>query len=160
MAKRKQFDLGVVPRPEEAGREIERLFDAELRTAQKPILRDLPLDRIQPNPFQARQSFDGLDELVQSIRAHGFVSRLRVRPHPEMPDHFQLVFGERRLRAARAAGMQSIPCEIAEHSDAQLIEIGLAENIQRQDLDPLEEAYAFRTLIAQRGYTQQRLAER
>ncbi len=160
MAKRKQFDLGTPTRVDQPGGEIERLFDAELRSAQKPVLRDLPISRVQPNPFQARQNFDDLDELVQSIHAHGFVSRLRVRSHPEAADQFQLVFGERRLRAARAAGMQTIPCEIAEHSDAQLMEIGLAENIQRQDLDPLEEAYAFQTLISQRGYTQQSLAGR
>ena len=160
MAKRKQFDLSVALPAEENDREVARLFDAELRTAQKPVLRDLPIDRILPNPFQARRDFDDLEELVRSIHAHGFVSRLRVRAHPQQADHFQLVFGERRLRAARAAGMQTVPCEIAEHSDAQLIEIGLAENIQRQDLDPLEEAYAFRTLIAQHNYTQQRLADR
>ena len=160
MAKRKQFSLEPVEHPRDAGNEIERLFDAELRAANRPVLRDLPVDRIQPNPFQARQNFEHLDGLVNSIRSQGFVSRLRVRPHPDLSDTFQLVYGERRLRAATEAGLSTVPVEIASHSDDQLIEIGLAENIQRQDLDPLEEAYAFKTFITQRGYTQQRLAER
>jgi len=121
---------------------------------------DIPVDRIQPNPFQARHTFTGIDELAQAIRIQGFTSRLRVRRDPHDATRFQLVFGERRLRAAKEAGLATIPCEIAEHSDEELIEIGLAENIQRQDLDPLEEAQAFRAFMDQRGYTIARLAER
>lgn len=121
---------------------------------------DLPVDRIQPNPFQARHTFGGIEELAQAIRVQGFTSRLRVRRDPNDATTFQLVFGERRLRAAKLAGLTVVPCEIAEHTDAELIEIGLAENIQRQDLDPLEEAQAFRTFMDQRGYTIAGLAER
>jgi ParB family chromosome partitioning protein len=83
-----------------------------------------------------------------------------VRPHPSQPNTFELVYGERRLRAAGLAGLSSVPCEIADHSDDDLVEIGLAENIQRRDLDPLEEAQAFTTFIEQRGYSVRRLAER
>ncbi len=118
------------------------------------------IDRIRPNPFQARQTFSGIEELAQAIQAQGFTSRLRVRRDPADPTAFQLVFGERRLRAAKSAGLTTVPVEIAEHTDDELIEIGLAENIQRQDLDPLEEAQAFRTFMDQRGYTIVRLAER
>lgn len=157
MAKRKNF-FGHTARPEDAEarmRDIEALF-APRRSA----LQDIPIDRIEPNPFQARRTFDGIDELAESIRAQGFISRLRLRPHPEQPGYFQLVYGERRLRAARAAGMLEVPCEIAEHSDAEMIEIGLTENIQRQDLDPLEEAQALRSIIEAGGYTIRSLAER
>ena len=160
MAKRKRFELDVEEPFEENGGEIDRLFESQLMSSQKPVIRDLPVDRLEPNPFQARQSFDDLEELAQSIRVLGFITRLRVRPHPEQPDHFQLVFGERRWRAAMAAGLQMVPCEIAPHPDEALLEMGLAENIQRQDLNPIEEAQAFRRFIEERGYTQQRLADR
>ena len=121
---------------------------------------DVPIDRIRPNPFQARTTFDRIDELADAIRAQGFVTRLRIRRDPSAPGFFQLVFGERRLRAAQAAGLATVPSELGEYSDEALIEIGLAENIQRRDLDPLDEARAFRTFIKQRGYTQASLAER
>lgn len=136
-------------------REVEALL-----APRRSVVQDLPPERIRPNPFQARRAFRGLEELAATIRAQGFVSRLRVRPDPAEPGYFQLVYGERRLRAARLAALESVPCEVAEHSDEELIEIGLAENIQRHDLDPLEEAAAFRTLIDERGYSVRRLAER
>ncbi len=121
---------------------------------------DLPIERLRPNPFQARKTFTDLDQLAQAIRAQGFTTRLRVRPDPAASGYFQLVFGERRLRAAQLADLQAVPCDIAEHSDDDLVEIGLAENIQRQDLDPLEEARALQAFIDQRGYSIRRLAER
>jgi len=129
-------------------------------TPQRTDARDISIDRIRPNPFQARRAFEDIDALAQAITAHGFTTRLRVRRDPAEPSFFQLVFGERRLRAANAAGLTVVPCDIAEHTDEDLIEIGLAENIQRQDLDPLEEAQAFQMFIDYRGYSVRRLAER
>jgi ParB family chromosome partitioning protein len=132
-----------------------------LSVSQLPVRSaDLPIDRIRPNPFQARKTFTDLDQLAQAITAQGFTTRLRVRPDPTASGFFQLVFGERRWRAAQLAGLAAIPCDIANHSDDDLVEIGLAENIQRQDLDPLEEARALQTFIDQRGYSIRRLAER
>jgi ParB family chromosome partitioning protein len=132
-----------------------------LSVSQLPVRSaDLPIDRIRPNPFQARKTFTDLDQLAQAITAQGFTTRLRVRPDPTATGFFQLVFGERRWRAAQLAGLVAIPCDIAEHSDDDLVEIGLAENIQRQDLDPLEEARALQTFIDQRSYSIRRLAER
>lgn len=136
-------------------REVEALL-----APRRLLVQDVPVDRIRPNPFQARVTFEGLEELRDAIVALGFTSRLRVRPDPGEPGFFQLVYGERRLRAARMAGLEFIPCEIAEHTDDELLEIGLAENIQRQDLNPLEEAQAFATFIRERGYSVRRLAER
>ncbi|MEN9936579.1 MAG: hypothetical protein RLZZ387_3158 [Chloroflexota bacterium] len=133
---------------------------AALLAPRRTVVQDLPADRIRPNPFQARKSFRDLEELADAIRVQGFVSRLRVRPAPGEPGFFQLVYGERRLRAARLAELPVVPCEVAEHSDDELIEIGLAENIQRRDLDPLEEAEAFQMFIDERGYSVRRLAER
>ncbi len=131
-----------------------------LMAPQRPQTTDLPIARIRPNPFQARRSFDDIAELAAAMRAQGFTTRLRVRPDPLEPDSFQLVFGERRMRAAKEAGLTMVPCEVAHHTDDEMIEIGLAENIQRRDLDPMEEARAFRIFIDQRGYTERRLAER
>ncbi len=121
---------------------------------------DIPEGRLRPNPFQARREFEGLDELAGVIRAHGFTSRLRVRPDPHDEGYFQLVYGERRLRAARLAGLALLPCDVSDYSDRELLEIGLAENIQRRDLTPLEEAEAFRRFISLGDYTVRSLAER
>ncbi len=139
--------------------DFEALFERR-GPAGATAVQDIAVERIRPNPFQARTTFDGIEELADAIRAQGFVTRLRVRPDPTQDGIFQLVFGERRLLAARQIGLATVPCEIAPHSDAEMIEIGLAENIQRRDLEPLEEARAFTTLIDQRGYTHERLAER
>ncbi|MBV9789758.1 MAG: ParB/RepB/Spo0J family partition protein [Chloroflexi bacterium] len=119
---------------------------------------DIPIDRIRTNPFQARMKFKDIDELAESMRTHGFTSRLRVRRDPAQPQFFQLVYGERRLRAAHVAGIKSIPCDVAEYSDQQMREIGLTENLQRSDLEPLEEARAFRVAIDEGGYSMRSLA--
>jgi len=157
VARRKGF-FTTDTRPED---DLARERDlAALVQARRTVVQEIGLARIRPNPFQARQRFTELEELADSIRAHGFTTRLRVRPHPSLPNTFELVYGERRLRAAGIAGLDSVPCEIADHSDDDLVEIGLAENIQRRDLDPLEEARAFATFIEQRGYSVRRLAER
>ncbi len=133
---------------------------AALLSPRTVAVQDVPIERIRPNPYQARREFPALAELAESIKSLGFVTRLRVRPDPQQADMFQLVYGERRLRAAQQAGLTSVPCEIATHSDAELLEIGLAENIQRRDLNPLEEAHAFRTMCDDWGYSIRGLAER
>ncbi|MDP9315418.1 MAG: ParB/RepB/Spo0J family partition protein [Chloroflexota bacterium] len=142
-----------------ADTDFELLF-ARHTDAARVAAHTIAVDRIRPNPFQPRQTFEDIDELAQAIRVQGFTSRLRVRQDPTQPGYFQLVYGERRLRAAQVAGLTEVPCDVAEHSDDDLIEIGLAENIQRRDLHPLEEGQAFQTLITHHGYTQLRLAER
>lgn len=119
---------------------------------------DIPIERIRTNPFQARVKFKDIEELADSMRTHGFTSRLRVRRDPAQPQFFQLVYGERRLRAAHVAGITSIPCDVADYSDRQMREIGLTENVQRSDLEPLEEARAFRVAIDDGGYSIRTLA--
>ncbi len=122
------------------------------------IAQDIPIERIRTNPFQARVKFKDIDELADSMRTHGFTSRLRVRRDPAQPQFFQIVYGERRLRAAHVAGITVIPCDVAEYSDQQMREIGLTENLQRSDLEPLEEARAFRVAIDEGGYSIRALA--
>lgn len=102
----------------------------------------LPIDRIDPNPFQPRTSFQAekLEELAASIRVHGIIQPLVVRPHG---DHYQLVAGERRWRAAKLAGLTEVPAIVQSVPDDQLLEITLVENIQREDLNPIEIAQAF-----------------
>jgi len=157
-SKRRGGFFAAETRPED---ELARRSDLEaLIVRRHSVPREIGVERIEPNPFQARRTFDGIDELAAAIRAQGFTSRLRVRPHPERPNYFQLVYGERRLQAARIASLAEVPCEVADHTDAELIEIGLAENIQRRDLAPLEEAQAFQTFIAERDYSIRTLAER
>jgi len=161
-SKRKGMGTGPSAAEQQARRQsVEELLTPRL-TQRRAVSQDLPVGRIQPNPFQARTSFDEaeLAELAQAIRELGFTSRLRVRPHPQQEGMFQLVYGERRLRAAALAGLDVVPCDIAEHTDDDLVEIGLAENIQRRDLNPIEEASAFQSFIDQRGYSIRRLAER
>ncbi len=157
MTRRKGF---FAQEPQEADEAARQREVAALLAPRRVVVQDLPVERIRPNPFQARRQFSDLEELAATIRAQGFTTRLRVRPDPSTPGVFQLAFGERRLRAARLAGLTDVPCEIAEHTDDELLEIGLAENIQRRDLDPLEEAHAFRLFITERGYSIRRLAER
>jgi ParB family chromosome partitioning protein len=125
---------------------------------------DLPPEVIEPSPFQARRRFghEELQELADSIRHQGMLSRIRVRPHPEKEGIYQLVYGERRLRAAQLLAWPTVPCEVAPYTDDELIEMGLAENLQREDLDPLDEAKLFRYLLDQpdKPYSIRTLAER
>ncbi len=159
MARTKQSFVPDDPISASVDTEISALFIEDF-TSRRTVPMDIEIDRIRPNPFQARQTFTGVEELAAAIRAQGFTSRLRVRRDPQQKGLFQLVYGERRLRAAQLAGLTTLPCDVAEHSDEELLEIGLAENIQRRDLDPLEEALTFSTVIQKRGYSIRRLAER
>lgn len=148
------------PRPRVATPEdFEEVFARQVAT-RKHIPMDIPVERIQPSPFQIRKTFDDIDELAQSMRLHGFTSRLWVREHPTLPNTYQLVFGERRLRAAKQAGITVIPCDVTQFDDAELREIGLTENLQRRDLQPLEEAEGFRQFMGEFGYSVRTLADR
>ncbi|MEI7770538.1 MAG: ParB/RepB/Spo0J family partition protein [Chloroflexales bacterium] len=134
----------------------------EIRAAQAPqgVPRDIRVDRIRPNPFQSRRTFTGIEDLVAAIQTQGFISRLRVRPDPTDPQHYQLAYGERRWRAAQQAGLAAVPCDVAAYTDDQMLEFGLIENIQREDLNPVEEGSYFRDLIDQGRYSIRSLAER
>lgn len=120
---------------------------------------EIPIDSIDPGSMQPRVHFDdaSLAELADSIRAHGVVQPVIVR---QRGDRYELVAGERRWRAARLAGLTSIAAVIKEVPDEELLEIALIENIQREDLNPIEEAQAYRKLLEAVGLTQESLASR
>jgi ParB family transcriptional regulator, chromosome partitioning protein len=123
-------------------------------------LREIPVDAIGPNPNQPRSHFDpdDLDELAQSIREHGVLQPVLVSEQGD--GTYELITGERRWRAARLAGLTSVPAIIKEVTSQASLEMALVENIQRRDLNPLEEALAFRQLLDEHGLTQDQLAQR
>lgn len=124
-------------------------------------VRNVPLDRITPNPEQPRMTFDeqALAELTASIREHGVLQPVLVRPLGE-PQHYQLVAGERRWRAARQAGLTEIPALIEQLDDETALEIGIIENLQREDLSPLEEAMIYERMTSEHGYSVRKLAQK
>lgn len=119
----------------------------------------LPISEIEPNQDQPRKSFsqESLAELADSIRDHGILQPLLVRPMPA--GRYQLIAGERRWRAARMAGENSVPVIIREMSDQEAMELALIENLQREDLNPVEEAMGYRQLIEQYDMTQEKVAQ-
>lgn len=127
----------------------------------RPIeVRSIALQWLRPNPFQVRQRFHEVVVLAHAMLQQGVRFRLRVRPDNNLPGCYQVAFGERWVRAASRAGVPELVCEVADYSDEELFEIGLAEHIRRSELDPLEEAFAFRTLIEQQGRTIEQLEAR
>ncbi|MFO7801978.1 MAG: ParB/RepB/Spo0J family partition protein [Desulfovermiculus sp.] len=147
------------------GKGLEALFTASQPREQESDTRGLhsiELDRIEPNPDQPRQAIsqDGLQELAQSIAEQGLLQPLLIRPHPEQEGSYQLIAGERRWRACRLAGLQAVAALIREISDSEALVIGLVENLQRQDLNPVEEAQAMGRLIRELSISQDELARR
>lgn len=121
----------------------------------------LPIDRIVPNPDQPRRVFtrEALDELAASIREKGIIQPLILRPDPGELGQYQIVAGERRWRAAQVARLHEVPALVRELDDGEVLEIAIIENIQRADLNPIEEAAGFRQLMDRFGHTQERLSE-
>ncbi|MBN2497688.1 MAG: ParB/RepB/Spo0J family partition protein [Deltaproteobacteria bacterium] len=120
---------------------------------------ECPVESLTPNEKQPRQSFDEakLRELTESVRSQGVIQPLVVRADG---GRYQIVAGERRWRAARLAGLKTVPVVVKDLGESQMIEIALIENIQREDLNPLEEAEAYRQLVDEYGLTQEQLAKR
>jgi len=125
----------------------------------KPAVLRVPVDAIQPNPLQPRNTFqpEKLQELAQSIQANGIIQPLVVL---RKGDRYQLVAGERRWRAAKLAGLTEVPVVVQDFADDRLLEITLIENIQREDLNPIEVAQAFDRLIRQLGLSHEDLGKR
>lgn len=123
-------------------------------------INDIELSQISPNPEQPRTTFDeeALDELASSIRELGIIQPLSLRKTG--PDSYQIIAGERRYRAAQRAGLTSVPAYIRTANEAELTEMALIENIQREDLNAIEIALTFKKLIDQYSLTQERLSER
>ena len=119
----------------------------------------LPIHKVEPNPGQPRQDFDEeeLQSLADSISVHGVVQPLTVRELPS--GYYQIIAGERRWRASRLAGLREVPAVIVEADDKKVMELALIENLQRQDLNPVEEALGYQTLMGEYGMTQEETAK-
>jgi len=118
----------------------------------------IPIHEVKPNPYQPRKIFsqEELEELVQSIREKGIIQPILVR---RMGPHYELIAGERRLRASKLLQVNEIPAIIKDVSDEESLELSLIENVQREQLNPIEEAYAYQHLIDKFGITQERISE-
>lgn len=118
----------------------------------------LPLQKVEPNPLQPRKEFDpeALQTLADSIAEHGMIQPLTVRPGSD--GYYQIIAGERRWRAARLAGLSQVPVHVIEADDRQVMELALIENLQREDLNPIEEARGYASLISDYGMTQEQAA--
>lgn len=120
---------------------------------------DVPVTQIRPNPYQPRKEFDteALRELTESVKEHGIIQPLIVRKSIK---GYELVAGERRLRAAKEAGLAKVPVVIKTYNDQQIMEIALIENLQRENLNPIEEAEGYQKLLEHCSYTQEELSQK
>jgi len=150
---------------EERGRELSQnvlslLNDDSTSSIRPSAVRHVPVDRVDANPNQPRLAFDqtSLNELTASVREHGVLQPILVRPHTA--GRYELVAGERRWRAAKAAGLATIPALIEEIDDETALEIAVIENLQREDLSPMDEALIYDKMIRQHGYSIRRLAQK
>jgi ParB family transcriptional regulator, chromosome partitioning protein len=150
---------------EERGQQLSQnvlsLLSADDSTLVRPsAVRNVPVDRVDPNPNQPRLAMDqaNLDDLTASVKEHGVLQPILVRPLPA--GRYQLVAGERRWRAAIAAGQNTIPALIEEIDDETALEIAVIENLQREDLSPLDEALIYDKMIHQHGYSIRKLAQK
>src|ERR671921_151110 len=141
------------------GRGLSALLSDKPATTNEEMV-EIDLDLIEPNNFQPRTSFDEerLEQLAQSIRANGIIQPLLVRRLSS--DKYQLVAGERRWRAAQRAGLHRVPCVVKDIPEDRMLELALIENIQRQELNAIEEAQAYKRLIETLGLTQEMVAQR
>ena len=136
------------------------LGDFSEEPAESSAYRMLPIYKVEPNPDQPRQDFDAeeLQALADSISVHGVIQPLTVRELPS--GYYQIIAGERRWRAARLANLSDVPVVVIEADDRKAMELALIENLQRQDLNPVEEALGYQSLIQEYGLTQEETATR
>jgi len=141
------------------GRGLDALFSGGKNSEEQPVVINIPTAQVSPNKFQPRRVFDqeALTELAQSITQYGILQPIVVR---KVLNGYELVAGERRLRATQQAGLQEIPATVKEYTDGEMIEIALIENIQREDLNAIEEALAYRRLMDELSLTQEEVGRK
>ncbi|NLH63568.1 MAG: ParB/RepB/Spo0J family partition protein [Erysipelotrichaceae bacterium] len=144
------------------GQNVEQfLDDIQNNATEVPGRREIEINisEIRPNPYQPRKEFEpkALQELADSIKTHGIFTPLLVR---KSVSGYDLIAGERRLRAAKLAGLTQVPAIAVDFTEEQMMEISILENVQREDLNPIEEAAAYESLVKKLGYTQEKLAQR
>lgn len=142
------------------GRGLGALLGEEVFEAEQQGVTKLPISKVQPNAAQPRKLFDGdsLSDLADSIREHGILQPINVRLLAS--GYYQIISGERRWRAAREAGLEEVPVIVLEADDREAMELGLIENLQREDLNAMEEAQGYETLMRDYGMTQEQVAAR
>jgi ParB family chromosome partitioning protein len=148
--------------PEGTWEQLLNVTQARLQAGAGAEKRKLPLEKLAPNPEQPRKFFDAaaLEELVASIKTHGVLQPLLVRPHPKDGGRWQIVAGERRWLAATQAGLTEVPVLVRELDDRAALELGLVENVLREDITPMEEARALKALLDATGWSYATLGER
>ena len=141
------------------GKGLDSLFGGELQAEETHGISRIPIREIEPNPAQPRRDFDegAMTELAESIRKNGVISPITVR---KTDAGYQIVAGERRWRACRQAGVDEIPALVVEVDDQTAFEMAMIENLQREDLNPLEEAEGYKELMERFGLTQEEVAEK
>jgi ParB family chromosome partitioning protein len=141
------------------GKGIRAFVPEEFGILKDERLVDVPIGQVRPNPMQPRKKFDeaAIQELSRSIKTSGVLQPIVVVPEA---DHYKIIIGERRWRAAQRAGLQKVPVLIRNVPRAQQVEISLVENLQREDLNPIEVAQAYEQLMKELGLTQQEMAEK
>lgn len=133
----------------------------EQQAAPRKAETHIPVERVHPNPDQPRRAFndDALAELASSIKEKGIIQPLIVRPLANQPDNFEIVAGERRWRAAQIAQLHEVPVIVRSFDDTEVLEIAIIENIQRADLNPVDEAAGYRQLMDKFGHTQDQMSK-
>ncbi|MDQ0215410.1 ParB family chromosome partitioning protein [Oikeobacillus pervagus] len=141
------------------GKGIDALFPNMKTGKKEEVVQEVAINQLRPNPYQPRKVFqkEAIDELKESILQHGILQPLIVR---ESIKGFEIVVGERRYRAAKKANLEKVPVVVRELSDQQMMEMAILENLQREDLTPIEEATAYQMLIERLDLTQEQLAKR
>ncbi|MFJ7932216.1 ParB/RepB/Spo0J family partition protein [Peribacillus sp. NPDC096448] len=140
------------------GKGLNALFNSG-EISKDEIVREIKLRELRPNPYQPRKSFrlEAIEELKQSIMEHGILQPIIARKSIK---GYEIVAGERRFRAAKEAGLKTVPVVVRELSEQQMMELAILENLQREDLNPIEEAAAYQTLLEKLEFTQEQLANR
>ncbi len=155
-------DKHVKRRPGGLGRGLSALLgDDPVAEAAPRATREVPIEKLHPNRYQPRTRFDdaAIEDLAASIKARGILQPILVRPSTSRPGEFEIVAGERRWRAAQRARLHEVPVVERALSDNESLEIAIVENVQRQDLSPIDEARGYRRLIEEFGHSQQDVAD-
>jgi ParB family transcriptional regulator, chromosome partitioning protein len=155
--------MSVKEQPKRLGRGLAALLGdaAAPTTVNAPGVQSLPVEMLEPSPFQPRQDMDdtALGELADSISHRGILQPLLVRPHPDKAEHYQIIAGERRWRAAQRVSLHVVPVMVRPLSDADAMAAGLVENLQREDLNAVEEAEGYQRLISEFSLKQEVLGD-
>jgi ParB family chromosome partitioning protein len=149
------------PPPSRLGRGLSALIPDAPAAPEAGTLQTVPIEALEPGPFQPRGGMDkaSLEELAASIREHGILQPILARPKPGAPGSYQIIGGERRWRAAQAAQLHEVPVVIRDLADREAMAAGLVENLQRSDLNAMEEADGYRRLLDEFGLTQEALGQ-